>query len=191
MLSVSNCTVCANFNIKIDLKEFSKQTSDIEYNPKKFSGAILKFRKPKSTCLIFSNGKINCVGCKTLNDAKLAVKLSAKKLKKTGLKPLISNLRLTNYSCSASLNQKLDLDKMSLFLGQKFRLDNEPKFLGPKPSYEPEIFCGLIITFSNCSATIHNSGKVILTGSTNISHLTKALNYIVDKVFEFHFLESC
>jgi transcription initiation factor TFIID TATA-box-binding protein len=176
MLVITNLTACADYNIEITLKEFARKTYDIEYNPNKFSGAILRFRSPKSTCVVFSNGKVNCIGCKNLSEAKMAIRICANKLIKSGFKPIASNFRVVNYAGAATLRQKLDLDKLAEFLGKNAR-------------YDPELFCGLIYTFPNCKVTIHNSGKIILTGSNAIRELREALNVVIDKIFEFHFLE--
>jgi len=164
-------TVCADLNLNLNLRKFARMTYDIEFNPKKFSGAILRFRKPYSTCVVFSNGKINCVGCSNLNDANKAIRLCAKKLKNAGFNVLVSNIHVVNYAGAASLWQNLNLDKLSMFLGKNAR-------------YDPELFCGLILTLPSCKVTIHNSGKIIITGSKYINDLKISLNWLVDKVFE-------
>ncbi len=91
MLVITNLTACADYNIEINLNEFARKAYNIEYNPSRFSGAILRFRKPKSTCVVFSNGKVNCVGCKHLFEAKMAIRICAKKLIKSGFRPITSN----------------------------------------------------------------------------------------------------
>jgi transcription initiation factor TFIID TATA-box-binding protein len=164
MLVITNLTACADYNIKINLKKFARKTYDIEYNPTKFSGAILRFRNPESTCMVFSNGKVNCIGCKHLSEAKMAIRICAKKLLKSGFKPIASNFRVVNYAGAATLSQKLDLNKLAEFLGKNAR-------------YDPELFCGLIYTLPDCKVIIHNSGKIIITGNKTKKVLREGLDY--------------
>ena len=170
---VTNSTVSAELGCKINLAEFSSQTWNIEYKPKKFNAAFLRFRSPKATCLLFSNGKINCLGTKKFSDAKKAIRKCARKLQKFGYLPSIKNLKLSNIAAYHNLEIKLDLDKLD-------------ECLGLSSSYEPELFCGLIYTFgASCKATVHNSGKINLTGSVHEKELRRNLNVLLEKIIDF------
>lgn len=65
-LKIDNITSNFNVNTKIKLKNiFSINNVKIKFNPERFSGYFLKFNE--GTAILFRNGKINIVGCKTVN----------------------------------------------------------------------------------------------------------------------------
>ncbi len=47
-----------------DLPEYT------EYNPDRFPALIIKFKEPKVSFLLFSNGKMNCTGSNNMTDLK-------------------------------------------------------------------------------------------------------------------------
>ena len=75
---VSTCSL----NINIDISIAANQLHDVVYNPNKFIGIIMKFRKPKSTVLIFPNGKLVITGTKTENDGEIIARKTGQRLRK-------------------------------------------------------------------------------------------------------------
>jgi transcription initiation factor TFIID TATA-box-binding protein len=65
MVEIVNMTYYVTLNCKLNLGFIAKTLTDIEYNEKKFSAAIKRIRDPKSTVLIFNNGKLIITGCKS------------------------------------------------------------------------------------------------------------------------------
>ncbi|MFX1407656.1 MAG: Lrp/AsnC ligand binding domain-containing protein [Promethearchaeota archaeon] len=57
-ISLRNSKISFDIGRKINLKEISKNSANIEYNPQKFPGLVLKIEDPRATILIFSTGKI-------------------------------------------------------------------------------------------------------------------------------------
>ncbi len=49
----------------------------MEYEPEQFPGAILKFKDPKASLLLFKNGKVICAGAK--NEKEIRVVLTKAK----------------------------------------------------------------------------------------------------------------
>ena len=72
---------CRNLNCELNLKEVAIQIRNTEYNPKRFSTVIIRQKEPKTTALIFSNGKIVCLGAKSEKDSKKGCRKFAKTLK--------------------------------------------------------------------------------------------------------------
>ncbi|MEM4590072.1 MAG: hypothetical protein QXK21_02290 [Candidatus Micrarchaeia archaeon] len=71
---IENIVASANLGIELDLYSLGRKVQNIEYEPEQFPGAILKLREPKSSLLLFKNGKIICTGCKTEKEVKLAIR---------------------------------------------------------------------------------------------------------------------
>ena len=50
--------------LELDLYTIAYKLPDVEYEPEQFPGAILKLKDPKTSLLLFKNGKIICAGGK-------------------------------------------------------------------------------------------------------------------------------
>ena len=48
----------ANLKVAPDLKVIATHARNVEYNPKRFSAAVLRLRDPKATALVFNSGKV-------------------------------------------------------------------------------------------------------------------------------------
>ena len=53
---------------------------DVEYEPEQFPGAIFKFKNPKSSLLLFKNGKVICTGSKSEKEVQQSLENAAKLL---------------------------------------------------------------------------------------------------------------
>ncbi|GAG80092.1 unnamed protein product, partial [marine sediment metagenome] len=67
-------TVIMEITEKIDLIKISRKYDDVEYNPERFPGLIMRINEPKATFLIFTTGKMVITGLRRADDASLAVK---------------------------------------------------------------------------------------------------------------------
>lgn len=75
---IENIVASANLGIELDLYLLARKVVDIEYEPEQFPGAILKLRSPRSSLLLFKNGKIICTGCKTEREVRAAIRQALK-----------------------------------------------------------------------------------------------------------------
>ena len=50
-------TVVVEITEKIDLNQIARKHADVEYNPERFPGLVMRIEKPRATILIFSTGK--------------------------------------------------------------------------------------------------------------------------------------
>jgi len=78
---VENIVASANFNVVLDLYKIASEVEGVEYEPEQFPGAIFKMKEPKSSLLLFKNGKIICTGCKSEKDVKIVLEKTAKILR--------------------------------------------------------------------------------------------------------------
>lgn len=64
-LKIDNITASFNLQHVLDLKKLKIIIPDSTFNPERFAGLFLKSKE--GTIIIFRNGKVNIVGCKTIN----------------------------------------------------------------------------------------------------------------------------
>ncbi|MCK4319800.1 TATA-box-binding protein [Candidatus Micrarchaeota archaeon] len=164
---VTNIVASASLGLELDLFSLADKMKGIEYEPEQFPGAILKFDDPKATLLLFKNGKVVCVGCKsreiiqkTLNKT---VKMLTPYAKKIIKKVKNVDFEITNIVASADLHMDLELYTIA------YEMENV--------EYEPEQFPGAILKFREPKASLllFKNGKVICAGSRDEKTIEKAL----------------
>ncbi|VVB65484.1 TATA-box-binding protein [Candidatus Gugararchaeum adminiculabundum] len=78
IFKVENIVASANLQVELDLYAIAQNVRNVEYEPEQFPGAILKLVEPKSSLLLFKNGKIICTGAKSEADVKRALEQAIK-----------------------------------------------------------------------------------------------------------------
>ncbi|MBS3068250.1 TATA-box-binding protein [Candidatus Micrarchaeota archaeon] len=165
---ITNMVASAELGLELDLFSLATKIKEIEYEPEQFPGAILKFKDPKASLLLFKNGKVVCVGCKKRNLIEKTIERTIKMLMPyakritTRKKPKID---ITNIVASASLDMQLDLYRIA------YKLKDV--------EYEPEQFPGAILKFKDPKASLllFKNGKVICAGAKN----EKEIRIVLDK----------
>ncbi|MGV8176348.1 MAG: TATA-box-binding protein [Candidatus Bilamarchaeaceae archaeon] len=153
---ITNMVASANLGLELDLYSLASKIKGIEYEPEQFPGAILKFKDPKASLLLFKNGKVVCVGCKNRDVIEKIIGKTRKMLLPYATK-IIKNkkpdVEITNIVASANLNMDLDLYKIAYSLKDV--------------EYEPEQFPGAILKFKDPKASLllFKNGKVICAGA--------------------------
>jgi transcription initiation factor TFIID TATA-box-binding protein len=153
-VNVENVVATATLGQKIDLLAIMKGFRNTEYNPKKFPGLVFRLRKPKTTTLIFTTGKMVCTGAKSEKMARSAVEKVVRELKDKGIfilgKP---ETVIQNIVATANVHGNVDLEAAADLL------DNV--------MYEPEQFPGLIYRMADPKVVIliFASGKLVCTGA--------------------------
>jgi len=157
----------ASLGLELDLYALANKIKEIEYEPEQFPGAILKFKEPKASLLLFKNGNVVCVGCKkrvliekTIEKTIKMLMPYAKRITKTK-KPKIE---ITNIVASANLGLELDLYKIA------YKLKDV--------EYEPEQFPGAILKFREpkVSLLLFKNGKVICAGAKSEKEIALVLS---------------
>ena len=154
IIKIQNVVASGTLNQKIDLNAIVKGFPDVDYRPETFPGLIFKIRRPKTTTLIFSSGKMICTGAKSAKESCRAILKVVKELKKGGIiiinKPI---LKVVNIVASVSLGGNVDLEKAAYTL--------------EKSMYEPEQFPGLIYRMDEPKVCIliFASGNLVCTGA--------------------------
>ena len=79
---IVNIVASANLNAELDLYAIARKLDNVEYEPEQFPGAILKLKKPKTSLLLFKNGKMICTGARSEGDVYKAVDKAVEEIKK-------------------------------------------------------------------------------------------------------------
>jgi transcription initiation factor TFIID TATA-box-binding protein len=168
-VNVENVVATATLGQKIDLLAIMKVFRNTEYNPKKFPGLVFRLRKPKTTTLIFSTGKMVCTGAKSEKMARSAVEKVVGELKDNGIfilgKP---ETVIQNIVATANVHGNVDLEAAADML------DNV--------MYEPEQFPGLIYRMRDPKVVflIFASGKLVCTGGKSAEMVDVAVAKLHD-----------
>ncbi len=168
-VNVENVVATATLGQKLDLLAIMKVFRNAEYRPKKFPGLVFRLKKPKTTTLIFSTGKMVCTGAKSEKMARSAVEKVVGELKDNGIfilgKP---ETVIQNMVATANVHGNVDLEAAADIL------DNV--------MYEPEQFPGLIYRMKDPKVVIllFASGKLVCTGGKSAEMVDVAVSKLYD-----------
>lgn len=171
-VQITNMVASADFAIQLDLYTIASELPDVEYEPEQFPGAILRLDEPKSSLLLFKNGKVICAGTKSKEEVELALKKALKMLLPYAEKgpnfSMSPKYEFVNLVAAANLYLSLDL----------YRLAYEIEDI----EYEPEQFPGAILTLKKhgVSLLLFKNGKVICAGAKTIQQIHNSLEYAYD-----------
>jgi transcription initiation factor TFIID TATA-box-binding protein len=168
LLKVQNLVSTFSVGCDLDLKEISRRARNSEYNSKRFNGLIMRIREPRTTALIFSKGKIVCIGAKSEAHSKLAARKFARIIQKLGYNAKFLDFKIQNIVASADLSFNINLELLDQ-VHQAFC------------TYEPEIFGNLVYRMIQPKAVIliYSSGKIVITGLKTFQETNEAFNKIL------------
>jgi len=157
-INIENIVASATVKHGIELNSVVKAFPDAEYHPRRFPGLVFRLKKPRTSTLIFSSGKMICTGARSEKEAERALRKLVKVLKEGGI--LIMGKPETNIvNVVATVNLGGSVDLLELYESER----------GMRGSivYEPEQFPGLIYRMEDPRAVflIFSSGKLVCTGA--------------------------
>ncbi len=148
-------TVIAEIEKKIDLNQIARKYSEVEYNPERFPGLVMRIEKPRATILIFSTGKMVVTGLRKASEAGNVVDKVVKYIRKADIN--ISNpiITIQNIVASGDLHINIDLNLAAVVMEHAM--------------YEPEVFPGLIYRMQDPKTVflIFSTGRIVCTGAKN------------------------
>ena len=170
-VTIQNVVATARFNQRFDLNAIVKAFPNVEYRPEAFPGLVFKLRKPKSCALIFSTGKMVCIGTKSEKEARKAILKVARELKEAGIivrsgKP---DIAIQNIVASVDLGEvSVDLEATVYKLRKGVM-------------YEPEQFPGAIYRMEDPQVVflIFSTGKLVCVGAKKEEDVYRAVEKIV------------
>jgi transcription initiation factor TFIID TATA-box-binding protein len=172
-INIENVVATGALHQNIDLNSIVRVFPGVEYRPEQFPGLVYHLRKPKTTALIFSSGKMVCTGAKSKRQARKAVMKVVDELKGNGIvilgKP---EIQIQNMVASAGLGGHIDLEKVSYSL--------------KRTMYEPEQFPGLIYRMEDPKVVIliFSTGKLVCTGAKKEAEVHRAISKLQETLEE-------
>lgn len=167
-VKIENVVACAALKHGIDLRAVVKAFPLVDYRPERFPGLVFKLKRPRTTILIFSTGKMVCTGAKSERDSVRALRKVVKTLTKGGM--IIRGkleIETKNVVATASLGGTVDLLQV---------YESERDMCG-RISYEPEQFPGLVYRMNDPKVVIllFSSGKLVCTGARKEGDVQQAV----------------
>ncbi|CAK5046228.1 unnamed protein product [Meloidogyne enterolobii] len=180
---------------KLDLNKLAATIKNSKYRPNRFSALIIKIREPiRATALLFSNGRIVCVGTKSVKDSKLAMQrfvdiISATTTIRINIKGFNIQNIVSSFAFPGHLNLPGNtLHKIFLFLAlyDSLRI-YPPVWLARHISYNPEFFPGMCLRIndSRTIALVFTTGKCIITGAKSEDEIYLTQNLIYNSILTF------
>lgn len=158
MLKIVNIVATTNVKCLLDITDLAR-TLDLSFNPHRFSGASLRLEK--CTILLFRTGKLVIVGAKNIEECSDAAKTIQTMLEALDYPAQLDKITVTNMVGSGCMKQAINLPKLWKTLSNN----------GYRPSYEPELFPGLINRTGNSTVTVFTSGKFNIVGAKTVQQL--------------------
>jgi transcription initiation factor TFIID TATA-box-binding protein len=168
-VDIQNVVATADLSQPLDLDAILKVTPGATFNPASFPGLVYKLKKPKTTTLLFTSGKMVCTGAKSTRYAKMAIARVISELKCHGIVIIASpTVEIENIVASGDLYGKIDLENVAERL--------------LKTMYEPEQFPGLIYSMNEPKAVllVFASGKIVCAGAKTETDVNLAVEKLRD-----------
>ena len=146
-------TVVVEITEKIDLLQIAGKHAEVEYNPERFPGLVMRIEKPRATILIFSTGKMVVTGLRKAAEAPRVVEKVVKNIRKAGIKAANPVITIQNIVASGDLHTNIDLNMAAIVMEYAM--------------YEPEVFPGLIYRMQEPKTVflIFSTGRIVCTGA--------------------------
>ncbi len=166
-------TVTLTIEEKLDLMLIARKYSDVEYNPERFPGLIMRVKEPKATILIFSTGKLVVTGLRAASEAESVVKQSLDRLRACNIEIPKPEIVIQNIVASGDLNCLVDLNMAAVVMEYSM--------------YEPEVFPGLIYRMQEPKSVflIFSTGKIVCTGAKSKEIVAEAVEKLYHIVREY------
>ncbi len=146
-------TVVVEITEKIDLHQIARKYPEVEYNPERFPGLVMRIEKPRATILIFSTGKMVLTGLRKAAQAPRVVEKVVKNIRKARIKVSNPKITIQNIVASGDLHTNIDLNMAAIVMDSAM--------------YEPEVFPGLIYRMQEPKTVflIFSTGRIVCTGA--------------------------
>ncbi len=173
-IKIQNVVASTDIKKTISLDKLLTVLESSEYEPEQFPGLVYRLAEPKVATLIFRSGKIICVGARSTNAARIALKKTVKNIKKIGIRVNEDSIKIKieNIVVSVNLGKELNLDQLA------FKLEGS--------EYEPEQFPGLVYRLAEPKVAflLFSSGRAVCAGAKTLDAVKDAVKRLKKKLTE-------
>jgi transcription initiation factor TFIID TATA-box-binding protein len=166
-------TVSVDLEEKMDLNVIARKYTDVEYNPERFPGLVMRILTPKATILVFSTGKMVVTGLRDASEAEKVVNEVIKRISKCKIKIGNPQIIIQNIVASGDLKCSIDLNLAAVVMEYSM--------------YEPEVFPGLIYRMQDPKTVflIFSTGRIVCTGGKTKEIVAQAVEKLYHAVREY------
>ncbi|MHA1519280.1 MAG: TATA-box-binding protein [Promethearchaeota archaeon] len=166
-------TVVANIKEKMDLNIIARKYADVEYNPERFPGLVMRIVEPKATILVFSTGKMVVTGMRRADEAEEVVDDVIERIQKCNIEISDPVITIQNIVASGDLYCMIDLNMAAVVMEYSM--------------YEPEVFPGLIYRMQEPKSVflIFSTGRIVCTGAKTKELVAEAVEKLYFTVREY------
>lgn len=169
---VSNVVCSFSTKCHLNLRKIGLEGMHVEYE-RGGSKVTMRMRKPLTTALIYSSGKINCTGATSEAEAYIAARRYCRILQRMNFKVRLTNYRVVNVLATCLMPFTIDIKSFA---------DTHHQVC----SYEPELNAGAHYRIHDLKSTliIFNTGSINMT-VPSVSHAQRAISYIYPLLYPF------
>jgi transcription initiation factor TFIID TATA-box-binding protein len=171
-IKIENVVASTDIKKVISLDRLLGVLESSEYEPEQFPGLVYRLKEPKVATLIFRSGKIICVGARSPNAAREALKKTVKNIKKIGIRVDENSIKIKieNIVVAVNLGRELNLDQLA------FKLEGS--------EYEPEQFPGLVYRLDEPKVAflLFSSGRAVCAGAKTMDSVKDAVKKLKKKL---------
>ncbi|GAU87531.1 hypothetical protein RvY_00361 [Ramazzottius varieornatus] len=167
MAIIKNIVATANWNCKINLEKLETMLNMAYYNPKSFSGLIIRRLVPfKTHCKVFCNGKVVVNGATSEKSAKALTESYCQTMQKAGYGDArVTDFRIVNIIATFDFGRKIRLYDV-YYIVRKVALGNGNYVcLVKSVSFEPEMFPAVSTKLDNVTCVLFHTGKCNILGA--------------------------
>lgn len=160
-MEIRNITATTSLDCRLDLNSLHTLIPNSTYKPERFSGLTIRLLEPKASAHLFYNGKVVCIGAKSVEDLDRIGHKISRILNELGYEPKFVGFEVKNMVGSCSVGFQINLPQLLRVYGG---------------SYEPELFPALTCKVRGVTLLVFYTGKVIATGGRNKKTIDFAYN---------------
>lgn len=177
MVEIVNVVASGSLGVELDLNAIAEELSEIvDYDPDKYPGAYFRFGESRPLITLYRTGKYIITGADSEEEAVMTREEFLQLLEDHSILPMAEDewYRVQNYVSMAEIGQSLNLSALAIGLGLEVT------------EYEPEQFPGLVYRPQGhgCVLLVFGSGKVVITGATDITTAENAFSDFLRQVEE-------
>ena len=155
---ITNIVATATLGCTLDLKHLEQQLPLTQYLPHRFSGLLIRVLQPfKAHCQVFRNGKITVNGARSVRAARALSRKFCELIGNAGYSTTLNNFKIVNVVACCKLSTGIIIEEVYPRLVTDF----------PYTIFNPELFPGMSVKMSSCTAVLFRSGKINFLGCSS------------------------
>ena len=156
---ITNIVATASLGCVLDLKHLEQQIPLTQYLPHRFSGLLIRILQPyKAHCQVYQNGKIMINGASSVRAARASSRKFCQMIRNAGYNTELSAFKIVNVVACCRVKSVILIEQVYTRIVSDF----------PHTIFNPELFPGMSVRMSNCTAALFRSGEKNFLGCASL-----------------------